>query len=174
MSTSKSSSPFNSNFASILKPPANSSKLPRATALRGGILFSQERNRTCKVFLEEDRVPGALHYSASKGKHRPGPLPILPHWSGLGCAVPPPNQTEQWSSPLPQLLNGCSNFQVARQVQRGAGVCGGPMRRQLKTRSTNQRPCCGTVLNQAIILAYVKITRYMKDSNIVLPLGVFI
>lgn len=71
-----------------------------------GVLFSQERNRTCKVFLEEDRVPGALHYSASKGKHRPTALPFLPHWSGLSYSVPP-TQTEQWSSPLPPLLNGC-------------------------------------------------------------------
>lgn len=74
---------------------------PAAVAvLHAELHFFQKGSRSCKVFLEEDRVPGALHYSAHKGKHRPTALTFLPHWPGLGYPVPPPTEIEQWSSPL--------------------------------------------------------------------------
>lgn len=83
-----------------------------------GISFSQERSQTCKVFLEEDRVPGALHYSAYKGKHHRKALTFLPHWSGLGYPVPPPSK--QNNGPAHSL-----NFSTAAKTFRSRDRCCG-------------------------------------------------
>lgn len=108
--------------------------------LRAGFHFFQKGSRSCKVFLEEDRVPGALHYSAHKGKHRPTALTFLPHWPGLGYPVPPPPRSNNGPAHSAQLLIGCQNFQVARQVQRSTGVCRGTNEKAAQSPSTNQRP----------------------------------
>lgn len=149
MSSSKSSFPFDSTSLSIFKSPANSSKSPRCgvALLHAGFLLFRKRSPTWKVFLAEDRVPGALHYSAHKGKHRPTALTLL--------SRPPPTETEQWSSPLCSTSQRLpENFQVARQVQRSAGVYGGTNEKAAQTPSTNQRPDFTTVLYKAILATF--------------------
>lgn len=67
---------------------------------------------------------------------------------------PPPPRPNNGPAHSAQLLNSCQNFQVARQVQQSAGVCGGTNERAAQSPSTNQRPDFRTVLNKAILATF--------------------
>lgn len=123
---------------------------PAVAVLHAGFHFFQKGSRSGKVFLEEDRVPGALHYSAHKGKHRPTAFTFLPHWSGLGYPVPPQRDRTMVQPTLLNFLTA-KTFRSRDRCSGSAGVCRRTNEKATQTPSTNQRPDFRTVSNKAIL-----------------------
>lgn len=139
MSTSKSSFSFESTSTSISKSPANSSNYLRRDGYGstfGFSFFSKKEAEVVKFslrgteFLERSIIP----LSKVNTVGRLSLLFPIGQDSAILFPPPPPNNGSAHSA---RLSGGCQNFQVARQVQRFAGVCGGTNEKAAQTPSTN-------------------------------------